>query len=155
MIYNIGMRFFKNSDESYDYTQEVFLRAHNKLTTYKGIAPFRFWLTRLAYNFGINSIKSLRSEPDIAACAEPADDDTPEKNHLKDEIIVLLENEIMKLPGKYRVCLDLFFFARLTYPQISAVTGFPVNTIKSHVLRAKHALRDALKGTIAEDYHEM
>ena len=39
--------------------------------------------------------------------------------------------------------------------RISEITGFPVNTIKSNVLRAKTILRDELRGTIAEEYHEL
>jgi DNA-directed RNA polymerase specialized sigma24 family protein len=42
-----------------------------------------------------------------------------------------------------------------TYNEISDITGYPVNTIKSNVLRAKTMLHDELKGTIAEDYHEL
>jgi RNA polymerase sigma-70 factor, ECF subfamily len=33
----------------------------------------------------------------------------------------------------------------MKYEEISEVTGFPVNTIKSHVFRAKRELRRALE----------
>jgi DNA-directed RNA polymerase specialized sigma24 family protein len=49
----------------------------------------------------------------------------------------------------------MFFFGGMSYPEIHGITGTPVNTIKSNVFRAKQILRDELKGTIAEDYHEM
>lgn len=48
------------------------------------------------------------------------------------------------LPEKYAVCLDLYFREGMKYEDIEAVTGFPVNTIKSHVFRAKRDLRKAL-----------
>ena len=59
------------------------------------------------------------------------------------------------LPEKYRVCIDLYFFYGLPYAEISAMTGFPVNTIKSHVSRAKRMLRDSLRETMAEGNDEM
>ena len=49
------------------------------------------------------------------------------------------------MPERYRVCVDMFFFYDMPYADISEVTGLPVNTIKSHVFRAKKLLRDRLE----------
>jgi RNA polymerase sigma-70 factor (ECF subfamily) len=56
---------------------------------------------------------------------------------------------VMELPERYRICVDLFFFYDRSYQEIEAITGYPVNTIKSHVFRAKKLLRAKLTG-IAE-----
>jgi RNA polymerase sigma-70 factor, ECF subfamily len=153
-IFGIGMRFFKNRDDSYDFVQEVFIRAFESLKSYAGRAPFRFWLTKIAYNHGINRIGAKRIEPEVPE-EIPADDTTPETGHLRGEIREVLLGAINELPDRYRICVDLYFFMGFTYHEISDITGYPVNTIKSNVLRAKTMLRDELKGTIAEDYHEL
>jgi RNA polymerase sigma-70 factor (ECF subfamily) len=153
-IFGIGMRFFKNRDDSYDFVQEVFIRAYESLKSYAGRAPFRFWLTKIAYNHGINRVGAKRTEPEVPE-EIPNGDTTPETGHLRDEIRELLLEAINELPDRYRICVDLYFFMGLTYNEISEITGYPVNTIKSNVLRAKTMLRDELKGTIAEDYHEL
>ena len=153
-IFGIGMRFFKNRDDSYDFVQEVFIRAYESLKSYAGRAPFRFWLTKIAYNHGINRIGAKRTEPEVPE-EIPAGDTTPETGHLRGEIRELVMEAINGLPERYRICVDLYFFMGLTYNEISEITGYPVNTIKSNVLRAKTILRDELKGTIAEDYHEL
>jgi RNA polymerase sigma-70 factor (ECF subfamily) len=153
-IFGIGMRFFKNRDDSYDFVQEVFIRAYENLKSYAGRAPFRFWLTKIAYNHGINRVGAKRTEPEVPEEIS-AGDSTPETGHLRDEVRELLMEAINQLPDRYRICVDLYFFMGLTYNEISEITGYPVNTIKSNVLRAKTMLRDELKGTIAEDYHEL
>jgi RNA polymerase sigma-70 factor (ECF subfamily) len=153
-IFGIGMRFFKNRDDSYDFVQEVFIRAYESLRSYAGRAPFRFWLTKIAYNHGINRVGSKRTEPEVPE-ETPAGDTTPETGHVRGEIREVLVEAINGLPDRYRICVDLYFFMGLTYGEISEITGYPVNTIKSNVLRAKTMLRDELKGTIAEDYHEL
>lgn len=154
-IYGIGMRFFKNYEDAYDFVQEVFIRAYRNLTSFKGRSPFRNWLTKIAYNFGINQIQGKKQESDIDAHVIQAPEETPERIHTLDEIRGLLNEAIDSLPERYRVALDLYFFGGFTYRQIHEITGVPVNTIKSDVLRAKQMLRDALRGTIAEDYHEL
>ncbi len=154
-IYGIGMRFFKNYEDSCDFVQEVFIRAYNNLKTFKGSAPFKHWLTRIAYNFGINQIQGTKPESDVSCCVVPARESSPEESHLTEEVRVLLRDAIDGLPERYRLSVDLYFFMGLTYKEINEITGVPVNTIKSDVLRAKQILRDSLKGTIAEDYHEI
>ncbi|OHD66767.1 MAG: hypothetical protein A2176_11100 [Spirochaetes bacterium RBG_13_51_14] len=153
-IFGIGMRFFNNRDDSYDFTQEVFIRAFESLKSYAGRAPFRFWLTKIAYNHGINRLSAKRTESDVPE-EIPSGESTPEARHLRGEIRKILLNAVNELPERYRICVDLYFFMELTHGEISEITGYPVNTIKSNVLRAKIILRNELKGTIAEEYDEL
>lgn len=155
-IFSMGMRFFYNSEDSADFTQEVFLKAFDKIESYREIAPFRFWLVKLAYNLAINLKKGRGEElqqienSDVVYAGESPDD-----AHLKNELKLLLLQEINSLPERYRICLDFYFFFGLKYTEISEITGYPVNTIKSDVFRAKNILRDKLKGTLAEECCEM
>ncbi len=153
-IFSIGMRFYKNEDDSYDFTQEVFIKAYESLKSFAERAPFRFWLTRIAYNHGINRLNARPIEPDIPDQI-PTGDSAPEEELVRGEIRNVLMMAIEQLPERYRICVDLYFFLELTYNEISEITGYPVNTIKSNVLRAKNILRGELKGTIAENYYEL
>ena len=155
-IFSIGMRFFYNRDDAADFCQEVFLKTFDKINSYREIAPFRYWLFKLSYNHAIN-IKKSRPDPVISSDYEDIQSEArpPEKTHFYNEIKKVLTDEINRLPERYRICLDFYFFSGLKYNEISEITGFPVNTIKSDVLRAKNILRQKLKGTIAEDYDEM
>ncbi len=153
-IFSIGMRFYSNEDDSYDFTQEVFIKVFENLRSYAGKAPFRFWLTKVAYNHAINRFAAKRVESGIFEQI-PSREITPELKHVRGEISRLLIRAVDQLPIQYRICVDLYFFMGLTYNEIGEITGYPVNTIKSHVLRAKNILRHVLKGTIAEDYDEL
>lgn len=154
-IFSIGMRFFKNEEDSYDFTQEVFIKAYQNLRSYKGWAPFRFWLIKIAYNHGINKINAIKDEFKLSEESIPAWVQSPENVHFNGEIKTILLNAIDHLPDRYKLCLDLYFFMNFSYREISDITRFPVNTIKSNVFRAKQLLRNKLKGTIAEDYDEV
>jgi RNA polymerase sigma-70 factor (ECF subfamily) len=142
-IYSMGMRFFYNHEDSLDFTQEVFLKAYDRVHQYREIAPFKFWLVKLG------------PENDFDDSLLEGRDPAPDKSHIDNEIKGVILREIAKLPERYRVCLDFYFFFGLKYSEISEITGYPVNTIKSDVLRAKNILRQNLKGTIAEKYDEM
>jgi RNA polymerase sigma-70 factor (ECF subfamily) len=74
------------------------------------------------------------------------DGDTPERSLLRSVIKEAVTDAVRDLPDRYRACVDLFFFYDRSYQEIEAITGFPVNTIKSHVHRAKKMLREKLDG---------
>ena len=154
-IFSMGMRFFYNHDDSLDFTQEVFLKAYDRIHQYREIAPFKFWLVKLAYNLGINMKKKRGQEYDFDDSILEGRGPGPDKIYADKELKNVILKEIAELPERYRVCLDLYFFFGLKYAEISEITGYPLNTIKSDVLRAKKILRQNLKDTIAGSYDEM
>ena len=147
-VYSMGMGFFRNAEDASDFTQEVFLKVYRNLSGFEGRSRFSTWLYRIAYNTAINDInrrKEYRSLAEEAPGVEASDDETPERilirNAARDAVLVSLK----ELPQRYRICIDLFFFYDRSYQEIEAITGFPVNTIKSHVFRAKKLLREKLE----------
>lgn len=148
-VYNMGMSFFRNADDAADFAQEVFIRAFRSLERFQGRSRFSTWLYRIAYNTAINGVQRRKVYQSLAEDFELADLDTPERQALREAARVALREAVAELPERYRVCLDLYFFYERSYQEIEQVTGFPVNTIKSHVFRAKQLLRDRL-GDLAE-----
>jgi RNA polymerase sigma-70 factor, ECF subfamily len=155
LVFALGMRFFRNRDDAYDFAQEAFIRAYQRLYTFRGEARFSSWLTRLAYNHGVSMLKS-RAQPGSLlddTAADPGEDHV--EREIRREARVALREAMEQLPQRYVVCIELYFFFGLKYSEISDMTGFPINTIKSHVRRAKVHLRRRLRGTAAEAYHEV
>ncbi|HSV97829.1 MAG TPA: sigma-70 family RNA polymerase sigma factor [Spirochaetota bacterium] len=154
-VFFTGMRFFRNEDDAGDFTQEVLVKAYAGLGSFRGESRFGSWLLRIACNHAINVKKGARDvagiESENLTSAYPG----PETLSRRAEVSGALSDAIAALPEKYRICIDFYFFLGLSYGEIRDITGFPVNTIKSHVFRAKLMLRDALRGSAAEEYHEM
>lgn len=143
-IVRLGYGFLKDSDAAQDFAQDVFIKAYVGLAGFRGRSSFSTWLTRIAYNAGINA-KRKNGRYELLD-VEPEDTRllSPEDQHIRAETALAMREAMKTLPAKYAVCLDLYFKEGLRYEDIAAVTGFPVNTIKSHVFRAKRDLRKAL-----------
>jgi RNA polymerase sigma-70 factor, ECF subfamily len=143
-VIRLGYGFCKDRDAAEDFAQDVFVKAYVGLAGFKGRSSFSTWLTRIAYNTGINAKrKAGRYEP-LEFEPQDAKNLSPEEAHILTETVAALKGAMASLPEKYAVCLDLYFKEGMKYSDISEATGFPVNTIKSHVFRAKHELRLAL-----------
>jgi RNA polymerase sigma-70 factor (ECF subfamily) len=147
-VHSMGMGFFRNAEDASDFTQEVFLKVYRNLSSFEGRSRFSTWLYKIAYNTAINDVNRRKEYQSLAeenAVVEAGDDETPERvlirNAARDAVLASLR----ELPQRYRICVDMFFFYGRSYSEIEAITGFPVNTIKSHVFRAKKLLREKLK----------
>ncbi|MDR2575361.1 MAG: sigma-70 family RNA polymerase sigma factor [Treponema sp.] len=146
-VRSMGMGFFRNAEDASDFTQEVFLKVYRNLSAFEGRSRFSTWLYRIAYNTAINDInrrKEYRSLAEENPAVEASDDETPERILIRGAARDAVLASLRELPQRYRICVDMFFFYDRSYQEIEAITGFPVNTIKSHVFRAKKLLREKL-----------
>ena len=143
-VYGMGISFFHNTEDASDFTQEVFLKAYRFLAGFKGQSRFSTWLYKIAYNTAINSIARKREYQSLAESEIEKDYDTPERKLLRGYARTAITDAVAGLPERFRICVDLFFFYERSYQEIEAITGYPVNTVKSHVFRAKKILREKL-----------
>jgi RNA polymerase sigma-70 factor (ECF subfamily) len=151
-VYGMGLSFFRNADDAADFTQEVFLKSFRGLAHFQGRSRFSTWLYRIAYNTAVNGLRrrkdyrSLAVEDGADSDGEPAYSETPEGALLRAAAAEAVREAMKDLPERYRICVDLFFFYDRSYQEIELITVYPVNTIKSHVFRAKKLLREKLEG---------
>jgi RNA polymerase sigma-70 factor (ECF subfamily) len=154
-VFSLGLSFFKNADDAADFTQEVFLKAYTGLSGFQGRSRFSTWLYRIAYNTGINSLKRRQEFTSLAYEAEGAEEsneppalDNVESELLRKYAMEALRDAMSTLPERFRICLELYFFYDCSYEEISVITAFPLNTVKSHIFRAKQLLRECLADTM-------
>jgi RNA polymerase sigma-70 factor (ECF subfamily) len=147
-VFGMGIGFFHNLEDASDFTQELFIKVYRSLSRFEGRSRFSTWLYKIAYNTALNGVnrrkdyQSLAEIQDIAA----VETDTPERQFIHKAAKAAVLASLEGLPERYRICIDLFFFYGCSYREIETITGFPVNTIKSHVYRAKKLLREKLEG---------
>lgn len=137
-----------------DICQDVFLKVYEKLGTFRFRSALGTWIGRIAYNTSVNFLNRKRSVrfSDLISEAEESevvdslvgDFDDPEQILVRAEDADRLKTAIDGLPRLQRAVLLLFYQDELSLAEIGAVTGMPVNTIKSHLFRAKTRLRERL-----------
>jgi RNA polymerase sigma-70 factor (ECF subfamily) len=145
-VYGMGLSFFRNAEDASDFVQEVFLKVYRSLSRFEGRSRFSTWLYKIAYNTAVNGIKRQKEYRSLAEEEILKDEDTPERKLLRSAARESVLEALETLPERYRICVDLFFFYDRSYQEIETITGYPVNTIKSHVFRAKKLLREKLEG---------
>jgi len=146
-VYKLGMSFFKNEADTDDFVQEVFIKVYLHLKSFNGDSLFSTWLVKIAYNTAINSKTRRKEYLPIADETVLEDADyTPEEKQIRLATQEAVREAVKELPENNSICLELYFFYDMSYEEISVITEFPLNTIKSHIFRAKKILREKLRG---------
>lgn len=132
------------ADVADELVQDVFIRAWQKLHTFRGEAAFGTWLHRLAVNVCLGACQSAglarrRFTDDERPIADaPAVRRTP-------ELAMDLERAIARLPDGMRHVLVLHDIEGFTHEEIAEQCGIAVGTSKSQLHRARLALRPMLE----------
>ncbi|MBR6153957.1 MAG: sigma-70 family RNA polymerase sigma factor [Treponema sp.] len=141
----VGIQFFRNQTDTEDFMQEVFIKVYKNLSSFRGESSFATWITRIAYTTAINAKNAKKDCESLAEDVElKSSFKTPEEEQLFNLTKEAVREAIKELPLNYSICLDFYFFYDFSYEEIAIITGFPVNTIKSHIFRAKKVLRQKL-----------
>ena len=149
-------RYIPDRDEAQDVAQETFLRAWRAIGNFRGDAQFYTWLHRIAVNTAKNHLVSQNRRPptsDIdAGDAEQfesggrlRDNDTPERELLRDEIERTVMRAVEALPPELRDAITLREAEGLSYEEIAARMDCPIGTVRSRIFRAREAIAEQLR----------
>ncbi len=142
-VYRLCYRVLGNHHDAEDASQEVFLRAYDRLPQLEGNDKFRSWLMRIAVNTCLNERRRRRPTTELADWHRSAPDD-PEDNALRAERLRLLEEAIQELPKNHRIALVLKDLEGLDYAQIADYLEVQEGTARVWVYRARQKLRESI-----------
>lgn len=138
MVHSLARRMF-DASQADELTQDVFVRAWQKLATFRAEASFGAWLRRLATNLAINRACSLQRDRHAPTSDElGATRDAPAGTRLD------LEAALGRLPARARAAFVLHDVEGHTHDEIGRLLGVEAGTSKSQLHRARMLLRAAL-----------
>jgi RNA polymerase sigma-70 factor (ECF subfamily) len=154
-IYRTLVGILGSSEEARDAMQDTFLKAFEHLSGFQGRSKFSTWLVSIACNTGLQSLRDRKGEQHLDDYAVEPDEgfrprqvrawtDNPEQMYSKAEVRALVEDNVMKLPVKYRVVLMLRDIEQLSIEEAAAALGVGIPALKSRHLRGRMMLREAL-----------
>lgn len=150
MAYRYSGRF----DTAQDLTQEVFLKLHQNIRSYRpGSGSLRNWILRVARNLIIDHYRSTRRDRQVAGSEElevlgfesPHQSSTPFENlYLKEKAGIVMRG-LQRLTPELKEAVILRDLEELTYQEIAEVLQIPEGTVKSRINRGRIELARVLR----------
>ena len=137
-------RMCLNAAEADDLAQEAFIKAWDRLRDLETPAAFPGWFRRIAVTTFLMAKRRQKAVFEEIDDASPiaSEDSTPEAAA---GAKIDLERALARLSDAERLCVTLNHGEGLSHSEIVDMTGLPLGTVKSHVLRGTEKLRRMLE----------
>ena len=155
-IHSTAVRML-GEEEADDATQDVFIRAWQRLGQFRGDSAFYTWLYRIGINTAKNYLVTMgrRAPTSTEADAEEAetfddgehlrDINTPESMLATKQIAQTVNVAMEALPEELRTAITLREIEGLSYDEIADAMGCPIGTVRSRIFRAREAIAEKLR----------
>jgi RNA polymerase sigma-70 factor (ECF subfamily) len=136
-------RRMMGAEHAADLTQDVFVRAWEKLGTFRGESAFGTWLYRLAVNVILNRRAARAGDRNRVDDPEAVLDSVPAKRRSTD-LVLDFEGAVERLPEGARTVFVLHDVEGYKHEEIADWMGVTVGTTKAQLHRARMILRQHL-----------
>jgi RNA polymerase sigma-70 factor (ECF subfamily) len=149
-VFGTARRYARRESEVEDIVQEVFIKAFQRLRSYRGEAPFEHWLMRLAvrtcYDFlrvhqrsreTILSELTTEEHSWLERCVQDSAPTAPDDAGAHE----LVQRALEMLPPPARLVLTLLEIEERSVKEIAELTGWSVPLVKVRAFRARKEMR--------------
>ncbi len=160
-VFATARRYARRESEIEDIVQEVWLKAFDKLNTFRSEAPFEHWLMRLAVRTCYDFLRAHQRnrESSFSEISEPEEDwlerfvaDPGSAAEEADAARLLIERVLERLSPAARLVITLLEIEDRSVKEIAEITGWSVPLVKVRAFRARAEMRKILSRMTKEKY---
>jgi RNA polymerase sigma-70 factor, ECF subfamily len=160
-LYRYTLSLLHDPAEADDAAQETFVRATRQLESLRDGRALAAWLYRIATHVCLDRIRRRARDRTIGADDDPydldqAEDDAPSLEQIieRSDMSACVQRYLDGLSDSYRAVILLHDLDGLTGPQIAAILGVSLATVKIRLHRARLRLRAQLETGCAFSHDE-
>lgn len=156
MVFNIVLQYVQRIEDAEEIVQDVFVKVHDNMDSYKGESNIKTWIYRIAINQCLDFIKhkqslkrrfhsSLLSIEDTESSKEAIHFNHPGTDLEQKESYRLLFEAINKLPDHQKTAIILLKIEGMSQTEAANIMNISIKAIESLFQRAKNNLEIRLQ----------
>lgn len=154
-LYRVILAILRDESKADAVTHDTFVQAYLKLDRFEGRSEFRTWLTRIGINRARDELRGRKwlsfrfghdeDEENVLPLevVDPAPD--AERMVLSTEMQETIDQAVETLSSQQKTIFRLRHFEELPLEEIASMLGLKSGTVRAHLFRAVHKVRDALR----------
>jgi len=155
-LFRIAQYLMHNREDAEDAVQEAFVKAFQHLDQFREDAKFSTWLTRIAMNQSLMTLRKRRSSKEVSLDEDFQSDDgklpieiadwapNPEDLYQATQLREILRKTLQKLGPGLRIVFVLRDIEGFSLEQTAEALGLSVVAVKARTFRARLQLRERL-----------
>ena len=137
-------RILENEDDAYEVVQDTFFQIYKTIERVDPERKFSTYAFEIAKNTSISVLRKRKRTVSLEMAEDIEDDESLLERVSRADDSVFIRRKIEQLPEKYKSVITLYYFDDVSYEEISQTLGLPVNTVRTHLKRAKSILKKEL-----------
>lgn len=145
-MFNTAYRITGDYHFAEDIMQEAFIKAFERLSSYRGDAPFGAWLKRITINESLQWLKKYRrfeTDRELPEAAEDPSGDDAEDVWQADR--QRLARALLQLNARYRTVLSLHYIEGYDLQETASIMQIGYGNVRTLLTRAKQQLKKIME----------
>jgi RNA polymerase sigma-70 factor (ECF subfamily) len=159
-LFATARRYARRESEVDDIVQEIWTKAFQKLSSFRGEAPFEHWLMRLAVRTCYDALRGHQRNRELSfSDLSEGETDWLERFAAGSEVDdraaaarQLVERVLAQLSPPARLVITLLEIEERSVKEISQLTGWSVALVKVRAFRARAEMRKCLAALARDKY---
>ncbi|NNE27240.1 MAG: RNA polymerase sigma factor [Saprospiraceae bacterium] len=156
MVFNLCLRLLNNQHDAEDLSQEILIKLFKVIHKYEAKAPFAVWIYRVAYNEGLNKIRSIKRKGHTVSIEENDNHDWIQtKNVLESMTLKEQKNKILAvinaLKKDDRFIVMAYYYDDVPLKEIASIMSLSESNVKIKLHRLRKLLATKLNHKILND----
>src|ERR1700753_3423272 len=155
-IFRVAQHITQNREDAEDITQDVFLKAFQKLDQFQGNSKFSTWLVRIAVNESLMRLRKRKTSKTVSMDQDVQTEEgsiprdfaewrpNPEQIYSQGELGDILRKTIAGLPPGFRTVFTLRDIENLSTEETAEALGSSLPPVNPRLLRARLQLPERL-----------
>ncbi|MFP6617004.1 MAG: sigma-70 family RNA polymerase sigma factor [Candidatus Hydrogenedentota bacterium] len=148
-VFGLAYHYVRHREDAWDISQEVFIKAHRAISSFRGDASIKTWLLRITANRCKDFFKKRRLKTVSLDAPEYLNQHEgtiagPEKALSSSEIGAHIHEALDGLSEKHRMAFVLRELEGMSYDRMSQVMGCSLGTVMSRLHNARKKLQHSL-----------
>jgi len=160
-VFGMARKYFRNESDAEDVVQTIFTKTFQKLSSYKGTAPFEHWFMRLSVNTCYDALRRKRNRPEHTISDTLFDDESwqdrlgkiPEASDRgeQEQARELVHTVLDQVSDRARIVLTLQELEGRTIKEIAEITGWSESLVKVQAFRARKEMRASVERFLSRE----
>lgn len=151
-LYRLARSIVRDDGVAEDVVQEAYMKAFSHLESFRGESSLATWLSRIAINEALQSLRhrhaavelEARTEAEIIQFPSTARSEDPERTMAQREILHLVERATDNLPEEFRLVFVTRVIEGMSVQDTADILGIRSETVKTRLHRARRLIREQL-----------
>jgi RNA polymerase sigma factor (sigma-70 family) len=152
LIFGVCMKYLKNEADAEDASMQIFEKLLSDLKKHE-VQQFKGWLHMVCKNYCLMQLRSGASkqkhnkaiQAEFGSFVESDNDLHQLLENTKEMQLTFMEECMKKLNAEQKLCVELFFLQEKSYKEITTITSYSVNNVKSYIQNGKRNLKNCIE----------